>query len=443
MKIKPSDLGSRFLKNYELGEYIGSGGNGIVFKVKKLDDKKEFAIKILKIHRGNKDDLRKQRFDREIESLKKLEISAVMPILDFNISADGLRWYLMPIAEPITNFLKRTKVNYQDEFQILLEIAKGLKDVHDNEYAHRDIKPDNIFVINNQIVFGDFGLVWHPEFTNISTKYEKIGAFFTIAPEMYSDEPLAKRSKKADIYSLAKTIWMILKEKRFSFDGHYNFDSKYYIEYNDEQLLKKGIRTIATFNRLLMESTNEDPLMRPDIYKVIEYIELWIAENKLAEKEISLINQNEVINRNLHIIKSNVEVYTDFNKVRDFLNEIFKANVYSLLIELSNGEYDVIFRTNKVQPSEIEGGMIFVSTNNKRYLVLINKLEIDKQNNKMILCVTGIKLENISMSNIYEYKDFYSTSRMDRLFGDFEEQNEKSIVEVMSKSEKFVLSIVN
>lgn len=30
MIIKPSDLGTRFLENYELGEYIGSGGNGVV-----------------------------------------------------------------------------------------------------------------------------------------------------------------------------------------------------------------------------------------------------------------------------------------------------------------------------------------------------------------------------------------------------------------------------
>lgn len=94
MMIKPNDLGTRFLESYELGEYIGSGGNGVVYKVNKLGDKKEYAIKILKTYRNNKDELRKQRFDREIQSLKKLEIPTVMPILDFNISSIGLRWYL-------------------------------------------------------------------------------------------------------------------------------------------------------------------------------------------------------------------------------------------------------------------------------------------------------------------------------------------------------------
>lgn len=349
----------------------------------------------------------------------------------------------MPIAEPITKFLKRTKVNYHDKIQFILEIAKGLKDIHDSDYAHRDIKPDNIFVVNNKIVFGDFGLVWHPEYTNISSKYEKIGAFFTIAPEMYSDEPLAKRSKKADIYSLAKTIWMILEEKKFSFDGHYSYDSKYYIEYNDKQLLEKGIKTVATLNRLLMESTNEDPLMRPNIDKIIAYIDKWIAENKLSEKEITLINQNEVISRNLHIIKSNIEVYTDLRKIRDFLNEIIKINMYSMGIGLSDGDYDVIFRIVKVQASEIEGGMIFVSTKNRRYFALVNKLEIDKQNNKISLSVNEIETENIPKSSTFEYKDLYSSSMMDRLLGGFEEQNEKSIVEVMSKSEKFILLIVD
>lgn len=147
MIIKPSDLGTRFLENYELGEYIGSGGNGVVYKVSKLNDEKEYAVKILKTYRNNKDELRKQRFDREIESLQKLKISTVMPIFDFSISAVGLRWYLMPMAEPITKFLKRKKVNYHDKVQFLLEIAKGLKDIHDGDYAHRDIKPDNIFVI--------------------------------------------------------------------------------------------------------------------------------------------------------------------------------------------------------------------------------------------------------------------------------------------------------
>ena len=42
---------------------------------------------------------------------------------------------------------------------IILQICKGLKDIHDNKIIHRDLTPDNIFIDkNNKIKIGDFGV---------------------------------------------------------------------------------------------------------------------------------------------------------------------------------------------------------------------------------------------------------------------------------------------
>jgi hypothetical protein len=270
-----------------------------------------------------------------------------------------------------------------------------------------------------------------------------VGPAETIAPEMREDDPELKHSSKADIYSFVKTMWMLLLGKKRAFVDQYSYVTKGYLDCNLEIFRHDKIKTFARLNDLIMKGTEYLPINRPTIDEVINELELFIMDNTLSEKEIRLINHKEVIRQNLYMIESDIEVITNLNKIKDFLSGILKANDYSLGIELFDGTFDTKFTVRKIQATEIENGIIFESTNNKRNLLIVSMLEIDKQNSKVSLSVKEIKIENITLSSIYEYRDFYSASVMDRLLGNVEEQNEKSIVEVMSKSEKFVLSIAD
>ena len=176
---------------------------------------------------------------------------------------------------------------------------------------------------------------------------------------------------------------------------------------------------------------------------VINELELFIQDNNLSDVEIAKINEGELINKSLRKNISDIEIYTDIRKIRGFLDEIFKDNMYTIGIELSDNNYEIKFRASKIQLSDIDGGIIFVdSTVNKRYLVKVSKLEIDKRTNKIGMNTDDVRIDNIPISNIYEYKDFYSTSLMDRILGNFEDENEKSIVEIMSRLERFVLRMI-
>ena len=72
MMITNKDLGISFEENYQIVNYIGRGGNGKVFKVERIKDKAQFALKCLiendTPHRIEK---KKSRFSREISTLKK------------------------------------------------------------------------------------------------------------------------------------------------------------------------------------------------------------------------------------------------------------------------------------------------------------------------------------------------------------------------------------
>ena len=70
---------------------------------------------------------------------------------------------------------------------------------------------------------GDFGLVDFPENENDFTRSDRgLGAIFTIAPEMKRN-PKESDGKKADVFSLAKTMWMFFSEDEKGFDGVYNY----------------------------------------------------------------------------------------------------------------------------------------------------------------------------------------------------------------------------
>src|SRR5690606_27967255 len=92
--------------------------------------------------------------------------------------------------------------------------------------------------IDSQPVIADFGLVHYPEKKNLTPRHENIGPKWTMAPEMRRTAA-SSDGLKADIYSIAKTLWILISEETKGFDGQFKSNSilslsKYY---PDEYLL--------------------------------------------------------------------------------------------------------------------------------------------------------------------------------------------------------------
>ncbi len=255
-------------EKYELIDGLGEGGNAKVYLVKCLENNRNFALKEL-VSRGTE---KKGRFIDEINIITNNceNINGIIPIIDF--SAEQY-WYVMPVAKPAIDYIFENKLNITEIVMGTLELCKTLETLHEKGVSHRDIKPSNIYYYEGQFCLGDFGLVDFPENENDFTRSDKgLGAIFTIAPEMKRN-PKKADGKKADVFSLAKTMWMFLTKDEKGFDGVYNFLD----ESHSLRLFKQAKDFhLVELDELLIDSTANDPNARPTMKEFKDRLEYWL-----------------------------------------------------------------------------------------------------------------------------------------------------------------------
>ncbi|MGH3382656.1 MAG: protein kinase domain-containing protein, partial [Actinoallomurus sp.] len=137
----------------------------------------------------------------------------VLPIWDMDDTRPGKpRWYAMPRAQLLADALG-SYATLRDVVSNIAFLADVLARLAEDEGTyHRDIKPDNLFWWNEGPVLADFGIAaWRTadrSQSGVTRKTEKLGPANFIAPEMRSDRP-ADRGRHADVYSLAKTLFVL------------------------------------------------------------------------------------------------------------------------------------------------------------------------------------------------------------------------------------------
>ena len=268
--LKLNGLDSRF----DIIGFLGSGGNGSVCRVKDKKLGTDFALKYL-IPKLKKNVDKKKRFCSEITALRMIKekgLSGVIPIEEY--SEDGL-WYTMPVAQQIDEYLKGK--TFMDVVDAVISLADTLDKLHSQGITHRDIKPENVFYYNELVVLGDFGLVSYPGKLNVTASNRKLGAIYTIAPEMLR-HPESADGKKADVYSLAKTLWILLSDEKKGFDGSYDYLNKKISLRN--HLKNKGERKsvhLVELEQLLKKATEYEPEKRPTMAEFRDLLKDFVA----------------------------------------------------------------------------------------------------------------------------------------------------------------------
>lgn len=308
-------------------ENIGEGGNAVVHKISYDGD--YLVVKELKNSCFN--DEKKGRFLDEIKiMIKNSDLNSIMPIIDY--STDEF-WYVMPFAKPIFSEFKNK--DYKKNQKMIFSIASALHDIHCRDLAHRDIKPDNIYLLNDKVCFGDFGLADFSEKHNEFTKSDKgLGAVFTIAPEMKRN-PKKADGKKADIYSLAKTIWILLTGESKGFDGQYLITGDYTLRNYDN--LKKN--HLVELEELLYQATSFNPDDRPSIDLFCSELKRWrdISEHfeKYQISEWNFINKcifGEVV--------PDTAIWSDIESIIRVLNVVSSLPVLNHMLFSDKGGLD-------------------------------------------------------------------------------------------------------
>lgn len=317
-------------ENYEKIGELGEGGNGKVYRVK-CKSNEEYALKEL----TNGSNEKKTRFIDEINIIKDncRKVKGIIPIIDYSIDE---YWYTMPIAEPVINYIAKNKIGIEDIVKGVIQLCKTLENLHEKGISHRDIKPSNIYYHENRFCFGDFGLVDFPENTNDFTKSDKgLGAIFTIAPEMKRN-PKTADGKKADVFSLAKTLWMFLTKDEKGFDGVYNYlDSSHSLRY----INKYKDTHLVEIDELLKDATDNYPDIRPTITefkeRLINWIDIFNDMNKSQASDWRFLNK-QLFGLNPPDSSS----WRNINNIVEVLNIIGKTPAYNHMLFHDQGGLD-------------------------------------------------------------------------------------------------------
>ena len=253
---------------YDLIELLNEGGNAKVYRCRKKDTGEEYAIKVLD---SKKQGEKLSRFVNEIAVMQKYggAENGVLPIIDAD-AENG--WYVMPIATPIEAYFEETKVGIKEKVAAIVEFAKALEALHEQGITHRDIKPDNLFRYKDRYCFGDFGLCEYPEGEQVYTPNDRqFGAYNTMAPEM-SKNPQGQDGKKADVYSLAKTMWILLTGDKKGFPGPYSSEDSMNAFSHFAHLVSKPLAVIEI---VLQFATDNNVIKRMSLSKFRKALETW------------------------------------------------------------------------------------------------------------------------------------------------------------------------
>lgn len=304
---------------------IDSGGNATVYSVVKLKTGERVALKILDSSAKNFTEKR-NRFIIETKKVMQIQnqYKNIIPIIEYGLPDDkneNVYWYTMPVAIPVEKYFCKIK-DIMKVVNAVIELGSLLVNLHDCDIVHRDIKPSNIYYYNGKFCLADFGLVDYPDKDNLTKSNEQIGAKATIAPEMKRDAKNAD-GKKADVYSLAKTLWMLLTKSKFGFEGIYSPNSslmslKQY--YKDKHLVE--------LTKLLVDSTQDNPDLRPSmkkfVYRLKEYCIIYSDFKKSNLSEWKFV-QESLFNNNIPS-SSSWDTREDIIKVINLLGSMPSLN---------------------------------------------------------------------------------------------------------------------
>lgn len=201
---------------YELLQAIGSGGMSVVYMARLNNVGKMVAIKTLNIQVKSKDNV-KERFHREIDLLLKLEHPHIVAVQDCLYGPNHQPYLVMDLLRGVTleqELAKSGTLPSERVRKIMIQVCAAVKYAHQHAVVHRDLKPGNIMLLENEVDFVkvlDFGLALIGENTRkITQSGEFWGSPPYASPEQVKGEETDHRS---DIYSLGCVMYELLSGK--------------------------------------------------------------------------------------------------------------------------------------------------------------------------------------------------------------------------------------
>ncbi len=204
------DIGQVLRATYRITELIDEGGMGRVYAAEHVRLRRKVAVKVLAQHLSS-DVSALARFQREAEIASQLHHPHVVHILDFDTTESGEPYIVMEFldGEPLSQYIDRVgQLPLLRALQVVNQIAWGLSAAHQAGVVHRDLKPDNVFLLRMQddsifVKLLDFGISKRVEgHRKVTREFDVLGTPDYMAPEQAMGLT-AKVDHRADQFALA------------------------------------------------------------------------------------------------------------------------------------------------------------------------------------------------------------------------------------------------
>ena len=239
------------------------GGNGLVFEVD--SHAKRFAAKVLNASLcGDKKKI--TRFQNEMFGLHQIHHPNVIEIIDAGRTEYGMPFYVMPLASgSLADFMLK-KHTVMDLDRTAREILAGMQELHQHGVIHRDIKPQNILLVDGRAVVADIGIAHFMDSSfDLTTTGERLANYKYAAPEQRLKNPIPAITM--DIYSVAVVIHELFTGEFVQGKGGKRISA-----------LDPGL---TNWDDAIDSALNNDPSGRPhtilDFLEIVDRREEWVC----------------------------------------------------------------------------------------------------------------------------------------------------------------------
>ena len=209
------------LGKYELQGVLGRGAAGTVYDARDPVIGRRVAIKTVKLPNADDDETREEleRFRREARAAGGLSHPNIVPIFDYG-ETNQLAYIVMEFigGGSLTGLLKKhTRLTVPEALRIMEQLLSGLQFSHDKGIVHRDVKPDNVMLTEDQTVkIADFGIA-RIEGSGATVVGTMLGTPSYMSPEQWRGD--AQIDARSDIYAAGVLLYHLLTGKR-PFEGN-------------------------------------------------------------------------------------------------------------------------------------------------------------------------------------------------------------------------------
>lgn len=201
--------GQKINDRYEIIKTIGEGGMANVYLANDTILDRKVAIKVLRGDLSN-DEKFIRRFQREALSVSNLSHPNIVEVYDVG-EEDGQYYIVMEYIEGKTLkqlLKKRETLTLPEVIDIMLQLTDGLAHAHESYIIHRDIKPQNIMILDNGLVkITDFGIAMALNATQLTQTNSVMGSVHYLPPEQANGK---SATVKSDIYSLGILMYELI-----------------------------------------------------------------------------------------------------------------------------------------------------------------------------------------------------------------------------------------